>query len=60
MKTELKDIPGDRCPKTVHMVGKARGKHQWDYYVPEALPPWVKEMRRCMLCGSMQSLPVPR
>ena len=58
MKTELKDIPGDTCPKSP-WAGKNRGKHSWDYYVPEALPSGCKEMRRCISCGAMQALVEP-
>ena len=49
MKTELKDRPGDKCPRT-------KAEHTWDYFVPEALPSHVKEARRCIYCGTMQAL----
>lgn len=55
-KTELKDEPGDKCPRTLHLTTRLKGRHHWDYSVPGAMPPWIKEMRRCVLCGAMQAL----
>ena len=50
MKTKLKEVPGDKCPRMKD------GKHLWDYFIQELLPPHIEEMRRCERCGAMQSL----
>ena len=43
----LKEEPDDICLRT-------KGKHQWEYFIPELLPPWIKEKRQCQLCGAIQ------